>query len=233
MYAREDLVVKDEVMKGEELYAFICQLAKANKKEILAEGLEAKIIDIYDLSKVAEHLALEKVVDIKALNLLLSMGADSTYAVCGAAFAGDAYLVDYLIDERGADACLAAEAAAYGGQFALVEHVMKHHPVLLLYPITGALNGNQLDTKEQAYQALMSFQDPKLRLRFAKEVDKAEGLDFKLSALLVAKSVKGPKYGILSSIGAFFQHELHIKFGLKCQSANSDKKKLLKKTLSS
>lgn len=228
MAARKDLVVKDEIMKGKELYAFICQLAKADKKEILAEGLEAKIIDVYDLSKAAQQLVLDKVVDMKALNLLLSMGANSNDVVIEAAFAGDAYLVDYLVSAWEAEANLATEAAAYGGQFSLVEHLMRRHTVLLFFPITGALNGNQLDTKEQAYKAMMSFQDPKLRLRFAKEVDKGEYLDFKLCSLL-----KGPKHGIVSSIGELFQHEHHIKFELKCQSANSDKKKLLKKNHSS
>lgn len=218
MAARKDMVVKDE-----NFYVFICQLVKANKKEILVDGLKAKIIDIRDLSKAAQRIALEKVVDIKALNLLLSLKADSNYAVSGAAFAGDAYLVDYLISEWGAEANLAAEAAAYGGQFALVEHLMNRHIICLFFPVTGALNGNQLDTKEQARNALMSFQDPKLRLRFAKEVDKGEGgCDFKLCTLL-----KGPKHGMVGSIGAFFQCKNSLKFATCC-NVDSDKKKLLK-----
>lgn len=222
MTARKNMVVKDEVF-----YAFICQLAKANKKEILAGGLKARIIDVRDLSKAAQQIALEKVVDNQALNLLLSMGANSDYAVSGAAFAGHADLVDSLIG-RGAEAHIATEAAAYGGQFSLVEQLVNRHTVLLFFPAEGALNGHQFENVKQAYDALLSFQDPKLRLRFAKEVDNRQCLDFKLCSLLITSdSVNESKHSSVSSIGVFFRNKHSLRFASTHQNANAEKKKFL------
>ncbi len=219
MTARKDLI-KNEVIKEEDVDVFIYQSAKANKKETLTRAVKDKIVDVYDLSKAAQQIALENIVDTQALDLLISIGAHPNYAVSGAAFAGHADLVNSLIS-RGAKADLATEAAAYGGQFSLVEQLVKRHTILLFFPIEGALRGNQLQSKLQAHKALMSFQDPKVRLRFAKEVDSRECLDFKLCSLLVADSIKKPKYSFVNNIAAFFQYKDPLIFA-KFRNMNSD-----------
>lgn len=121
----------------------ICKLAKEQNKEGLADLISSGVcIDIHnEIETPAQRIASEKKVDVKALALLISMGAPLNTAVWGAARGGHLSLVGALL-RRGASINSAAAGAALGGHLDLVRNCIRFGASINSAVVGAALGGH-------------------------------------------------------------------------------------------